>query len=131
MALKSAAIATVQTNTSPRRFQNIIERLDTVRSGSFCKGSQPIVRTFLAMQSTKFRKCGSTAHPIMMAICCTTQIPVRLACHDFLRPLGRGIPSAEATTENVRAAVLRAYSSAWSISGRMVGDHMCKPCCLR
>ena len=79
------------------------------------------------MQSTRLRRCGRTAHPIIMAICCTTRIAVCRACQLFLerhtaRRKGRiaGMPSADATTDSARAVVFRTYSSGWSMSGRMV-----------
>ncbi|OMH84807.1 hypothetical protein AX774_g1655, partial [Zancudomyces culisetae] len=60
--------------------------------------------------------------------------PVCRACHDFLllhtafkNGSSAGIPSADATTENARAVVLRTYSSVWSISGRIVAIIVASP----
>ena len=102
-------------------------KLRVVRVLTFCCSSD---RPW-AMQLTRYHKWGKTAHPIMMAICCTMRMPVWRACHNFLlrqtalrKGSKDGIPSAEATTEKARAVVFRTYSSAWSISGHMV--HMGK-----
>lgn len=40
------------------------------------------------------------------------------------------MPSAEATTAKARAVVLRTYSSAWSMSGRMVEIMVARPAAL-
>jgi len=61
-------------------------------------------------------RCGSTAQPSRMAICCTILMPVCRACQLFLlwhtalrNGSSAGMPSAEATTLNARAVVLRTY----------------------
>jgi len=86
------------------------------------------------MISTKLFKCGRIAHPKRMEICWTILMPVCLACHDFLllhtafkKGRSDGMPSADATTANARAVVLRTYSSMLSISGLMVEIIVAKP----
>ena len=67
-------------------------------------------------------------------ICWHILMPVCRACHDFLLlqtafKNGRraGIPSADATTANARAVVLRTYSSMLSMSGRIVEIIVARP----
>jgi hypothetical protein len=103
-----------------------------------------MVRTFCwssikpcSMISTICFRCGSTAQPMRIAICCTILIPVCRACHDLrlwhtaLRNgSSAGMPRAEATTANARAVVLRTYSSRLSMSGRMVAIMLARPAAL-
>lgn len=61
-------------------------------------------------------RCGRTAQPIWMAICCTILIPVCRACQLFLlmqtalrKGSSAGMPSACATTEKALAVVFLTY----------------------
>ena len=69
-------------------------------------------------------RCGSTAQPMRMEICCTILMPVWRACQLFLlwhtalrKGSSAGMPSAEATTLNARAVVLRTYLQGTSRRG--------------
>ena len=113
-------------------------------SASAASESAVIVRTFCcsscsppSMISTSERSRGSTEHPSRMAICWTILIPVCRACHDFFdwqtarrKGTSAGTPSADATTENARAVVLRTYSSTLSMSGRIVAIIVARPAAL-
>eukprot|EP00959_Pyramimonas_sp_CCMP1952_P072928 1524113-Pyramimonas_sp.AAC.1 len=61
-------------------------------------------------------------------------MPVWRACQDFFdwhtafkKGSSAGMPSAEATTENARAVVLRTYSSMLSMSGRIAAIIVARP----
>ena len=89
------------------------------------------------MMSTRDLRCGSTAHPSKMAICCAILIPVCLACHDFLlwhtalrNGSSAGTPRACATTANARAVVFLTYSSTLSMSGRIAAIMVANPAAL-
>ena len=89
------------------------------------------------MISTSGRRCGSTEQPSRIEICCTILMPVWRACQLFLdwhtarkKGSSAGTPSADATTENARAVVLRTYSSTLSISGRIVAIMVARPAAL-
>src|SRR6201746_2747857 len=86
MAFKKAARPFLRCRriTEPERLQHLIERLDTIAGSRLSKGTSAVmVRTFCcsscrpyAMQATRLRRWGKTPQPIIIAICCTIQMPV-------------------------------------------------------
>lgn len=109
---QSAALSSARRGhsaTGPRHGRHL-RKLDTKQRTTGCsmqhgislfRGEHPPCLTM----STSDLRCGSTAQPIRMAICCTILMPVWRACqlffdwHTALRKgSSAGMPSAEATT---------------------------------
>lgn len=102
-------------------------------SRTFCDSSS---RPFL-ITSTSCVRCGRTAQPLRIAICCTMRMPVCRAFHDFFdlvtaprKGSSAGTPCEAATTAKQRLAVLRTCSSSESMSGRSAEIMAARPAAL-